>query len=141
MVTTRLPATLDTASTHERTGSPSTSTVHAPHCPTPQPYFGPLTSSSSRSTHRSGISGSTSTSRGLALTLKRIIVLLSTHPRRRLINDPVLHCAVDKRRGRVLAVGGGAGELSEQADPRRHRLLRRRRQRHHRARDDARALE
>jgi hypothetical protein len=51
--------------------------VHAPHCPMPQPYFGPLTSSSSRSTHSSGISGSTFTSRGRPLTVKRISFCLS----------------------------------------------------------------
>src|SRR5688572_13161590 len=63
MVTTRLPCAADAGSVHERTGSPSRCTVHAPHCAMPQPYFGPLMSSTSRSTQSSGISGSTSRAR------------------------------------------------------------------------------
>src|SRR2546423_1603088 len=34
-------------------GRPSSSTVHAPHAPSPQPYFVPVTFRSSRSTSRS----------------------------------------------------------------------------------------
>src|ERR1043165_8682040 len=49
-VVTCLPATAPTGVRHERTGCPSSSTVQAPHCPSPQPYFVPVRSSSSRRT-------------------------------------------------------------------------------------------
>ena len=42
-------------------------TVHAPHAPTPQPNFVPVSPSVSRSTHSSGIAGSPSCSYGLPL--------------------------------------------------------------------------
>src|ERR1043166_218815 len=42
----------------ERTATPSMMTVHAPHCPSPQPYLAPVRSSSSRSMVRSVRSGS-----------------------------------------------------------------------------------
>src|SRR5215467_7124604 len=35
---------------HERTGLPSSSTVHAPHCPSPQPYLVPVMPRRLRST-------------------------------------------------------------------------------------------
>src|SRR5258705_5159376 len=62
MVTIFLPATVPTGVTHERVGCPSTCTVQAPHWAMPQPYLVPASFSSSRSTHKRGISGSTSTS-------------------------------------------------------------------------------
>ncbi len=46
MVVIALPASVPGAATHERTARPSTSTVHAPHCPSPQPYLLPVRSSS-----------------------------------------------------------------------------------------------
>ena len=46
--------------THERTALPSTCTVQAPHSPTPQPNLVPVSASSSRRYHISGISGSPS---------------------------------------------------------------------------------
>ena len=61
MVTIFLPAAADTGIAQERTGSPSTCTVQAPHAAMPQPYLVPGRSSSSRKTQSSGISGSTST--------------------------------------------------------------------------------
>ncbi|GAB5541768.1 MAG: hypothetical protein SangKO_015280 [Sandaracinaceae bacterium] len=62
------PSTRAMGSTHERTGSPSTCTVHAPHCEMPQPYFVPVRPSVSRSTQRSGVSSDTSTVTGLPFT-------------------------------------------------------------------------
>src|SRR5262245_35985665 len=47
----------------------------------PQPNFGPFTSSTSRSTHSRGISGSTSTSCGLPFTVSLIIGPLSSKDR------------------------------------------------------------
>src|SRR3954471_7090017 len=68
MVTT-LPFTDDTGTEHERIGRPSMCTVHAPHCASPQPNFGPFSSSSLRSTYRSGVSGAALTACGLPLTV------------------------------------------------------------------------
>ena len=45
----------------ERTGSPSTWTVHAPHCESPQPNLAALSFSSLRRTYNSGVSGAAST--------------------------------------------------------------------------------
>src|SRR2546423_10550365 len=73
MVSTLWFAAADTGTEHERTGSPFRCTVQAPHCAIPQPNFGPFTSSTSRSTHNSGISGSTSTLCFLPLTVSSIM--------------------------------------------------------------------
>ena len=64
------PSTATSGVRHERRGSPSTRTVHAPQPPCWQPAFGLSTSSSSRSTKRSGVSGALSTSRGMPLTVR-----------------------------------------------------------------------
>src|SRR5437879_10779504 len=53
------PATCDTGIEHERTGLPSTWTVHAPHSPAPQPNFVPVSCSVSRRTQSRGVSGET----------------------------------------------------------------------------------
>src|SRR5882757_394512 len=42
MVVMDFPAASPTGNKHERLGVPSTSTVHAPHCPSPQPYLLPV---------------------------------------------------------------------------------------------------
>ena len=52
-----LPLTSATAVMQERIASPSESTVHAPQRPAPQPYFVPVSASSSRKTHKRGVSG------------------------------------------------------------------------------------
>ena len=59
-----------TGSRHERRGSPSTSTVHAPHPPCSQPAFGLVMPSSSRSTSSSVVSGALSTVRSTPLTVR-----------------------------------------------------------------------
>ena len=46
--------------------------MHAPHCPSPQPYFEPVRSSRFRSTQSSGSSGGASTRFGCPLTVRRI---------------------------------------------------------------------
>src|SRR2546422_3895090 len=51
MVVMRLPAAAAIGVMHERTGLPSTCTVHAPHSAMPQPNFVPVIPSTSRSTH------------------------------------------------------------------------------------------
>ena len=73
MVSTFWSAAADTGTEQERTGSPFRCTVQAPHWAMPQPNFGPFTSSTSRSTHNRGISGSTSTLCLLPLTVSSIM--------------------------------------------------------------------
>src|SRR2546428_8267680 len=58
MVVTRLPATDATERAQDRTATPSTSTVQAPHWDSPQPYFVPVRSRSSRNTSSRSRSGS-----------------------------------------------------------------------------------
>jgi hypothetical protein len=53
----------------ERVGAPSICTVQAPHSAIPQPNFVPVMSSTSRKTHKSGVSPSTSTVRTVPFTL------------------------------------------------------------------------
>ncbi len=63
MVTMRSSAaTLPTGTEHERRSSPLMCTEQAPHCAMPQPYLVPVRPTCSRSTHSSGVSGSTATS-------------------------------------------------------------------------------
>src|SRR5262249_29591734 len=69
IVVTVLPSAADTGNVHERTGRPSRWTVQAPQTEMPQPYFVPVRPSVSRSTHSSGISGSTSSGRVSPLTM------------------------------------------------------------------------
>src|SRR5690242_17379905 len=64
-VVTAFPTAVPAGTWHDLVLRPSISTVHAAHCPIPQPYFGPCSSSTSRSTHNSGLPAkrpSTSTS-------------------------------------------------------------------------------
>ena len=72
-----LALTVETGRRHVRIGTPSMSTVHAPHCATPQPYLVPVNPSCSRNTHNSGVSGSTSTLCTLPLTFKVVISTIS----------------------------------------------------------------
>src|SRR3954468_3352151 len=58
---------------HERTGWPFRCTVHAPHSAMPQPYLVPVMSRRSRSTQRSGVSGSASTLTVLPLMFREIM--------------------------------------------------------------------
>ena len=61
MVVTCLPSAAESGVTHERTGFPSSHTVHAPHCAMPQPYLVPVNSRWSRRNQSSGVSGGTLT--------------------------------------------------------------------------------
>src|SRR5262245_6450794 len=73
MVVTFLPATAETGVEHERTGCPLTCTVQAPHCAMPQPNLVPVSPSSSRITHRSGVSPGCSELTSLPLTTNLVI--------------------------------------------------------------------
>src|SRR5512143_1474203 len=66
------PTTDAAGLTHERTGSPSTSTVQAPHCAMPHPNLVPVSPSASRSAQRSGVSSGIATSWTLPLTVSFI---------------------------------------------------------------------
>ncbi len=55
---TFFPAAFDTGNMQERTASPSTITVHAPHWPRPHPNLAPVSESWLRNTYSSGSSGS-----------------------------------------------------------------------------------
>src|SRR5439155_20491922 len=52
------PSALETGVTQERIGFPSSSTVHAPHWPSPQPNLAPLIPKFCSSTYNSGVDGS-----------------------------------------------------------------------------------
>src|SRR6266478_3388918 len=69
MVVICLPTASLTTMPHDRTATPSTWTVQAPHCAMPQPYLVPVRPAFSRKAHRSGVSGSTSTSKVLPLIM------------------------------------------------------------------------
>ena len=58
----------DTGVEQERTAAPSTCTVQAPQRPAPQPNLVPVSSSASRKTQSSGVSGETLTFFSLPLT-------------------------------------------------------------------------
>src|SRR5439155_17554312 len=73
IVVTLLPATADTGVTHVRTAAPSRWTVQAPQSAIPHPYLVPVSPRVSRITHRSGISGGTSTCCRLPLTVNAIM--------------------------------------------------------------------
>src|SRR3989441_5976761 len=101
IVVTRFPAAAATGITHDRTAVPSRCTVQAPHCAMPHPNFVPVRPRLSRSTHRSGVSGATSTDWRLPLTVKTIGGM--THSGRRVSRKLVLG------RGRGKGEGGRAG--------------------------------
>src|ERR1700693_2405299 len=66
----------------ERMVLPSTSTVHAPHCPRPQPNRGPCSDKLSRKTYSSGVFGSASTTLDLPFTCSEIRAMVKFLSRR-----------------------------------------------------------
>src|SRR5271167_1210294 len=64
-----LALTSPTRIEHDRATSPLICTEQAPHWATPQPYLVPVRPTCSRITHRSGVSGSTCTTRTRPLML------------------------------------------------------------------------
>src|SRR5689334_22332804 len=73
MVVMAWPARSPIATPQERVASPSTCTVQAPQSATPQPNLVPVSPSSSRRNHNSGIAGSPSYCRSSPLTRRLII--------------------------------------------------------------------
>src|SRR5262249_45873129 len=72
MVVTFAPSTCAAGTRHELTGAPSISTVHAPHSPSPQPSFVPVSRQCSRRTSRSRLSGCTSSRVCLPFSVRRM---------------------------------------------------------------------
>src|SRR3989442_10720985 len=107
MVVTRFPAAAATGITQERTAVPSRCTVQAPHWAMPHPNFVPVRPRLSRSTHRSGVSGVTSTDWRLPLTVKTIGGM--THSGRRGSRKLVL--------GRGRGKGGGSVDVTDRSRP------------------------
>src|ERR1700692_2616128 len=81
-----------TGSKHERTACPARKTVHAPHCAIPQPNFVPIRPMTSRSTHKSGMSGGTSAVCTLSLIFRVTIGCL--HVRIIRVNGRASHANV-----------------------------------------------
>src|SRR5262245_9455683 len=111
MVVIARPTPADTGKEHDRTGSPSTWTVQAPQRAIPHPNLVPVRPSCSRSTQSSGVSGSTSMSCVVPLTVNLGIALPF-----RWANDaepqvvpPQRHRAEAAPRGREDRVGEGGG--------------------------------
>ena len=77
MVTAK-PATSDTRVWHENARLPSMCTMQAPHSPVPQPNLVPVSLSSSRITHNSGVSAGACERAGLPLTVKSNAMAAST---------------------------------------------------------------
>ena len=73
MVVIALPAPALIGVTQDRIGCPSRCTVQAPHSAIPHPNFVPVMPSTSRSTHKSGMSTGTSTSRVAPLIVTWVI--------------------------------------------------------------------
>jgi hypothetical protein len=65
-----LPTASLTGVAQERTATPSTWTVQAPHCAMPHPYLVPVSPAFSRIAHSNGVSGSTSRSNALPLIVR-----------------------------------------------------------------------
>src|SRR2546423_1959845 len=76
MVVTFFVPSADIARPQDRTATPSTWTVHAPHCCSPQPNFVPVKPIASRITQSNGVSGLASTSYCFPLTVRELIGLL-----------------------------------------------------------------
>src|SRR5690606_18815168 len=74
-VVIRAPSTSAANTRHELTLRPSRITVHAPHSPSTQHFFAPVSSSSSRSSSRRYFPGGASTTRSSPLTLTLILVI------------------------------------------------------------------
>src|SRR5262249_2420351 len=89
MVVTDLPATCEICVWHEKARLPSMCTMQAPHRPVPQPNLVPVSLSSSRMTHRSGVAGGASEFWDLPLTLNWTDIL----------DLPVRICVFRRRHG------------------------------------------
>src|SRR5947207_15666752 len=90
----------------DRVAWPLMCTVQAPHWAMPQPYFVPVSPSSSRSTHSRGVSGADCTVTALPLILS--VLAMGRSPRYGSLNDVNLVPAEGKA-GRRLDCAGALG--------------------------------
>src|SRR5688572_7845820 len=88
MVRIGLPTAVEAGTLQERTGRPSTCSVHAPHWPMPQLNLVPVSPTWSRITHRSGVCGSASTVCRVPFTFSSNAIRLPFRPPDGLIVDP-----------------------------------------------------
>src|SRR3569623_967480 len=72
IVVTKAPSIDPIETKQDFLGLPSISTMHAPHCPVPQPYLVPVRFDASRSAHSSGVAGSMRYSTGWLLTVNLV---------------------------------------------------------------------
>src|SRR5256885_7327489 len=99
MVVIALPAAALTGVTQERIGCPSSCTVHAPHSAIPQPNLVPVRPTTSRSTHRIGMSDGTSTVTSRPLMFR---VVMNDAPRDRMKDSEPEQYTVELDRARGL---------------------------------------
>ena len=78
IVVTLRPAAACTGVTQALVGLPSKCTVQAPHCAIPQPNLVPVNLSSSRNTHRSGVSGALALLAGIPFSTNSVMSQLLT---------------------------------------------------------------
>src|SRR5258706_8526849 len=88
MVVTWLPLTAEIGVWQARTGCPSTCTVQAPQSAMPQPYLVPVSPSSSRRAHSSGVSSGRLTLYRRPLTVTEVIASLHSALRQALTTLP-----------------------------------------------------
>src|SRR5882672_9662416 len=88
MVVTLLPLTAEIGVWQARTGCPSTCTVQAPQSAMPQPYLVPVSPSSSRRAHSSGVSSGRLTLYRRPLTETEVIAILLSSLRQDLSRVP-----------------------------------------------------
>src|SRR5215510_14138582 len=99
MVVTDFRPTAETCVWQARAGVPSRWMVHAPHSPTPQPYFVPTRPNASRSTHNIGVSDATSTEWVRPLTLRVYLLMAGRQAEVESPNDAL--CSYEVRVSRV----------------------------------------
>src|SRR5262249_1129514 len=105
MVVTDFPATCDTWVWHEKARLPSTCTMQAPHRPVPHPNLVPVSLSSSRITHNSGVCGGALECAALPLTLKS-----------NAIGSSLTRCRFAYEECRILVTSRGHVERQTQVD-------------------------
>src|SRR6185295_7741426 len=88
MVVTLLPLTAEIGVWQARTTCPSTCTVQAPHSAMPQPYLVPVSPSSSRRAHSSGVSSGRLTLYRRPFTVTEVIAILLSSVRQALSRVP-----------------------------------------------------
>src|SRR5215471_13022029 len=103
----REPGTWQTGTRQELTTSPSRIIEQAPHSPSPQPSFVPVSLRSSRITSSSRFIGATSTRRTLPLTLNSTIIVFPDIFTHRIHSSFITHLSPENRYRRMLGRPGG----------------------------------